>query len=47
MTAFARASGRLTFLLALLRTIRLMTNHPRKIVPLDAYGIQITEQVPV
>jgi hypothetical protein len=30
-----------------LRTIRLLTNHPRKIVGLDAYGIQITEQVPV
>jgi 3,4-dihydroxy 2-butanone 4-phosphate synthase/GTP cyclohydrolase II len=30
-----------------LRTIRLLTNHPRKIVGLDAYGIQIVEQVPV
>ena len=30
-----------------LRTIRLLTNHPRKIVGLDAYGIQITEQIPV
>jgi 3,4-dihydroxy 2-butanone 4-phosphate synthase/GTP cyclohydrolase II len=30
-----------------LHTIRLLTNHPRKIVGLDAYGIQITEQVPV
>lgn len=30
-----------------LRTIRLLTNHPRKIVGLDAYGIQISEQVPV
>jgi GTP cyclohydrolase II len=30
-----------------LRTIRPLTNDPRKIVGLDAYGIQITEQVPV
>jgi 3,4-dihydroxy 2-butanone 4-phosphate synthase/GTP cyclohydrolase II len=30
-----------------LRTIRLLTNHPRKIVGLDAYGIQIAEQVPI
>ena len=30
-----------------LHTIRLLTNHPRKIVGLDPYGIQITEQVPV
>ncbi len=30
-----------------LHTIRLLTNHPRKIAGLDPYGIQITEQVPV
>ncbi len=30
-----------------LHTIRLLTNHPRKIVGLDAYGIEIVEQVPV
>jgi 3,4-dihydroxy 2-butanone 4-phosphate synthase/GTP cyclohydrolase II len=30
-----------------LRTIRLLTNHPRKVVGLDAYGISIVEQVPV
>ena len=30
-----------------LRTIRLLTNHPRKVVGLDAYGIEIVEQVPV
>jgi 3,4-dihydroxy 2-butanone 4-phosphate synthase/GTP cyclohydrolase II len=30
-----------------LHSIRLLTNHPRKIVGLDPYGIQITEQVPV
>ena len=30
-----------------LHTIRLLTNHPRKIVGLDAYGIEIIEQVPV
>jgi 3,4-dihydroxy 2-butanone 4-phosphate synthase/GTP cyclohydrolase II len=30
-----------------LRTIRLLTNHPRKVVGLDAYGLQIVEQVPI
>jgi 3,4-dihydroxy 2-butanone 4-phosphate synthase / GTP cyclohydrolase II len=30
-----------------LHTIRLLTNHPRKVVGLDAYGIEIVEQVPV
>jgi 3,4-dihydroxy 2-butanone 4-phosphate synthase/GTP cyclohydrolase II len=30
-----------------LRTIRLLTNHPRKVVGLDAFGIEIVEQVPV
>jgi 3,4-dihydroxy 2-butanone 4-phosphate synthase/GTP cyclohydrolase II len=30
-----------------LHTIRLLTNHPRKVVGLDAYGIEIIEQVPV
>jgi len=30
-----------------LHTIRLLTNHPRKVVGLDAYSIQIVEQVPV
>ncbi len=30
-----------------LSTIRLLTNHPRKIVGLEAYGIHIVEQVPV
>ncbi len=30
-----------------LHTIRLLTNHPRKIVGLDAYGIQITDQIPI
>ena len=30
-----------------LSTIRLLTNHPRKIVGLDAYGIHIVGQVPV
>ena len=30
-----------------LHTIRLLTNHPRKVIGLDAYGIQIVEQVPV
>ena len=30
-----------------LTTIRLLTNHPRKVLGLDAFGIQIIEQVPV
>jgi len=30
-----------------LSTIRLLTNHPRKVIGLDAFGIEITEQVPV
>ena len=30
-----------------LSSIRLLTNHPRKIVGLDAYGIHIVEQLPV
>jgi len=30
-----------------LRRIRLLTNHPRKIVGLEAYGIEIVEQIPV
>ncbi len=30
-----------------LRTIRLLTNHPRKVVGLEAFGIRITERVPV
>jgi 3,4-dihydroxy 2-butanone 4-phosphate synthase / GTP cyclohydrolase II len=30
-----------------LHTIRLLTNHPRKVVGLDAYGIEIVGQVPI
>ncbi|MGH9736256.1 MAG: 3,4-dihydroxy-2-butanone-4-phosphate synthase [Candidatus Acidiferrales bacterium] len=30
-----------------LRRIRVMTNHPRKIVALEGYGLEITEQVPL
>ncbi len=30
-----------------LHTIRLLTNHPRRIVALDAFGIEVTEQVPI
>jgi 3,4-dihydroxy 2-butanone 4-phosphate synthase/GTP cyclohydrolase II len=30
-----------------LRTIRLLTNHPRKVVGLEAFGIRIAERVPV
>ena len=30
-----------------LTSIRLLTNHPRKVVGLDAFGIEIVEQVPI
>jgi 3,4-dihydroxy 2-butanone 4-phosphate synthase/GTP cyclohydrolase II len=30
-----------------LSSIRLLTNHPRKVVGLDAYGIEIVEQIPI
>jgi 3,4-dihydroxy 2-butanone 4-phosphate synthase/GTP cyclohydrolase II len=30
-----------------LHTIRLLTNHPRRIVALEGFGIEIVEQVPV
>ncbi len=30
-----------------LTTIRLLTNHPRKVIGLDAFGIEIVDQVPV
>jgi 3,4-dihydroxy 2-butanone 4-phosphate synthase/GTP cyclohydrolase II len=30
-----------------LHTIRLLTNHPRRIVALEGFGIKIAEQVPV
>jgi 3,4-dihydroxy 2-butanone 4-phosphate synthase / GTP cyclohydrolase II len=30
-----------------LSTIRLLTNHPRKVIGVDAFGIEIVEQVPV
>jgi 3,4-dihydroxy 2-butanone 4-phosphate synthase/GTP cyclohydrolase II len=30
-----------------LSTIRLLTNHPRKIVALEGFGIRIVDQVPV
>ena len=30
-----------------LTTIRLLTNHPRKVVGLDAFGIEIVEQLPI
>ena len=30
-----------------LSTIRLLTNHPRKILGLDAFGIEIVEQIPI
>ena len=30
-----------------LRTIRLLTNHPRKVVGLEGFGIKIVEQIPI
>jgi len=30
-----------------LKTIRLLTNHPRKVVALEGFGIRIVDQVPV
>jgi 3,4-dihydroxy 2-butanone 4-phosphate synthase / GTP cyclohydrolase II len=30
-----------------LSSLRLMTNNPRKIVGLDAYGLKVAEQVPI
>ena len=30
-----------------LKSIRLMTNNPKKVVGLDAYGLEISEQVPI
>ena len=30
-----------------LRTIRLLTNNPKKVVGLEGYGLEIVEQVPI
>jgi 3,4-dihydroxy 2-butanone 4-phosphate synthase/GTP cyclohydrolase II len=30
-----------------LRRIRVLTNHPRKVVALEGYGLEITDQVPL
>jgi 3,4-dihydroxy 2-butanone 4-phosphate synthase/GTP cyclohydrolase II len=30
-----------------LRTIRLLTNNPKKVVGLDGYGLELVEQVPI
>jgi 3,4-dihydroxy 2-butanone 4-phosphate synthase/GTP cyclohydrolase II len=30
-----------------LSTIRLLTNHPRKVIGVDAFGIEIVDQIPV
>ena len=30
-----------------LHTIRLLTNHPRKIVALEGFGIEIVDQIPI
>ena len=30
-----------------LTTIRILTNNPRKIIGLEGYGLQVTEQVPI
>ena len=30
-----------------LRTVRLLTNHPRRVIGLEAFGIEITGQIPL
>jgi len=30
-----------------LKTLRVLTNHPKKVVALEGYGLTITEQVPL
>jgi 3,4-dihydroxy 2-butanone 4-phosphate synthase/GTP cyclohydrolase II len=30
-----------------IHSMRILTNHPRKLVALEAYGLKITEQVPL
>ena len=30
-----------------LKNIRLLTNHPRRIVGLEGYGIKVVEQIPI
>ena len=30
-----------------LSAIRVLTNHPRKVVALEAYGLQIVDQIPL
>jgi len=30
-----------------LRRIRVLTNHPRKLVALEGYGIEVADQVPL
>jgi 3,4-dihydroxy 2-butanone 4-phosphate synthase/GTP cyclohydrolase II len=30
-----------------LHTIRLLTNHPRKIVALEGFGIEVVDQIPI
>ena len=30
-----------------IRSMRILTNHPRKLVALEAYGLKIVEQVPL
>jgi len=30
-----------------LRSIRLLTNHPRKVAALEGFGIEIVEQIPI
>jgi 3,4-dihydroxy 2-butanone 4-phosphate synthase/GTP cyclohydrolase II len=30
-----------------LHTIRLLTNHPRKIVALEGFGIEVVDQIPL
>ncbi len=42
-TASARRSSRDLGL----HTIRLLTNHPRKIVALEGFGIEVVDQIPI
>ena len=46
MTCANTDSARKYLLISGLKTIRLLTNNPKKVVGLKGYGLKITEQVP-